>query len=169
VTAYPPLRALPSGGTEPPAITYEEVVAIMTTTESPYVQDALAIDYTPDDDRYFDRQRSRADDLPDPRRFAPQLAQALVEVMAGARPAPQVIRWTSPEVYAVLARRSLVAARRGLQHTRRPVVRRTRVCDVADGVVEVSVVVVHPDRVRAIAMRMAGVDHRWVVTDLVVG
>ena len=51
----------------------------------------------------------------------------------------------------MLARRSLVAARRGLQHTRRPVVRRTRVCDVADGVVEVSVVVVHPDRLRAMA------------------
>ena len=38
----------------------------MTTAESPYVQDALAIDYTPDDDRFFDRQRSRASDLPDP-------------------------------------------------------------------------------------------------------
>ncbi|HEU4330042.1 MAG TPA: hypothetical protein VFR40_02935, partial [Lapillicoccus sp.] len=85
MTAYPPLRVLrPS---EPPVISYEEVVAIMTTTESPYVQDALAIDYTPDDERFFDRQRSRADDLPDPHRFAPQLAQALVEVMAGARPA----------------------------------------------------------------------------------
>jgi Family of unknown function (DUF6459) len=30
-------------------------------------------------------------------------------------------------------------------------------------------VVVHPDRLRAMAMRLAGVDHRWVVTDLVVG
>jgi hypothetical protein len=167
MTVTGPLRVVrPS---EPPVISYEEVVAIMTTTESPYVQDALAIDYTPDDDRFFDRQRSRASDLPDPARFAPQLAQALVEVMAGARPAPQVIRWTSPEVYAVLARRALVAARRGVPHTRRPVVRRTRVCDVADGVVEVSVVVVHPDRMRAMAMRMAGVDRRWVVTDLVVG
>ena len=169
MTTHQPLRVLPLPRTEPPVISYDEVRAAMTTTESPYVQDALAIDYTPDDDRFFDRQRSRASDLPDPERFAPQLAQALVEVMAGARPAPQVIRWTSPEVYAVLARRSLVAARRGLQHTRRPVVRRTRVCDVADGVVEVSVVVVHPDRLRAMALRMAGVDHRWVVTDLVIG
>jgi hypothetical protein len=169
MTAYQPLRVIPLRGNEAPVITYEEVVAAMTTTESPYVQDALAIDYTPEDDRYFGHQRSRSSELPDPTRFAPQLAQALVEVMAGARPAPQVIRWTSPEVFAVLARRSLVAARRGLQHGRRPVVRRTRVCDIADGVVEVSVVVVHPDRLRAMAMRMAGVDHRWVVTDLVVG
>jgi hypothetical protein len=169
VSALPPMRVIPLRRAEPPVISYDEVCAAMTTTESPYVQDTLAIDYTPDDDRYFDRQRSRARDLPDPERFAPQLAQALVEVMAGTRPAPQVIRWTSPEVYAVLARRSLVAARRGLPHGRRPVVRRTRVCGVADGVVEVSVVVVHPDRLRAMAMRMAGVDRRWVVTDLVVG
>ena len=89
-----PLRVVPLPRTEPPTISYDEVVAAMTTTESPYVQDALAIDYTPDDDRYFDRQRSRSDDLPDPDRFAPQLAQAIVEVMAGARPAPQVITST---------------------------------------------------------------------------
>jgi hypothetical protein len=156
---------LPIPDTEPPIISVDE----LRTTESPYVQDALAIDYTPDDDRYFDRQRSRSSELPDPVRFAPQLAQALVEVMVGARPAPQVIRWTSPEVYAVLARRALVAARRGLQNGRQPVVRRVRVHDIADGVVEVAVVVVHPDRVRAMAMRLAGVDHRWVVTDLAIG
>ena len=165
MSTYPRLRVLPIPDTDPPIIDVDE----LRTTETPYVQDALAIDYTPDDDRYFDRQRSRSSELPDPDRFAPQLAQALVEVMVGARPAPQVIRWTSPEVYAVLARRALVAARRGLQHGRRPVVRRVRVHDVGDGVVEVAVVVVHPDRVRALAMRLAGVDHRWVVTDLVVG
>jgi hypothetical protein len=28
---------------------------------------------------------------------------------------------------------------------------------------------VHPDRLRAMALRMVGVDHRWVVTDLVIG
>jgi len=165
MTTYPRLRVLPIPSTEPPIINVDE----LRTTESPYVQDALAIDYTPDDDRYFDRQRSRSTDLPDPALFAPQLAQALAEVMVGARPAPQVIRWTSPEVYAVLARRALVAARRGRQHARRPVVRRVRVHDISDGVVEVAVVVVHPERVRAMAMRLTGVDHRWVVSDLVIG
>jgi hypothetical protein len=171
MTSFGRLRVLPLPRTEPPILPISDLNGAfeMTTTESPYVQDALAIDYTPDDDRYFDRQRSRALDLPDPRIFAPQLAQALVEVMVGTRPAPQVIRWTCPEVYAVLARRSLVAMRRGVQQGRRPIVRRTRVHDIADGVVEVSVVVVHPDRLRAMAMRLAGIDHRWMVTDLVIG
>lgn len=166
MTTYSRLRVLPiPSSTEPPIISVDE----LRTTESPYIQDALAIDYTPDDDRYFDPQRSRSTDLPDPVLFAPQLAQALSEVMVGARPASQVIRWASPEVYAVLARRALVAARRGLEHGRRPVVRRVRVHDISDGVVEVAVVVVHPDRVRAMAMRLTGVDHRWVLTDLVIG
>jgi Family of unknown function (DUF6459) len=169
MTTYPRLRVLPLPRTDPPIISPDVIAMELTTTESPYVQDALAIDYTPDDDRYFDRQRSRSVELPDPQAFVPQLAQALVEVMVGARPCPQVIRWTSPEVYAVLARRSLVAARRGLQHSRRPVVRRIRIHDISEGVVEAAVVVVYPDRFRAMAMRLAGVDHRWVVTDLVIG
>ena len=173
MTTYPRLRVLPLPRTDPPIISPDVIAMELTTTESPYIQDALAIsytpEYTPDDDRYFDKQRSRSSELPDPNVFVPQLAQALVEVMVGARPCPQVIRWASPEVYAVLARRSLVAARRGLQHGRRPVVRRVRIHDIAEGVIEAAVVVVYPDRLRAMAMRLAGVDHRWVVTDLVMG
>lgn len=152
------------------------VVEHLRTTEAPYVQDALALDYDlvdpEDDDRYFDRQRCGTVQLPDVRGFAVQLSQALVEVMSGTRPAPQVTRWLSPQVYAVLAHRALVATRRAEQlraRTKGPVVRRVRVQEVADGVAEVSVVVVHPDRVRALALRLTGVDHRWVVTDLVVG
>ena len=163
-----PLRVVPLPRTEPPTISYDEVVAAMTTTESPYVQDALAIDYTPDDDRYFDRQRSRSDDLPDPDRFAPQLAQAIVEVMAGARPAPQVIRWTSPEVYSVVARRHAVSSR-GAVVARRALVRRVRICEPVDGVVEACAVVVDNGRVRALAMGLTGVDRRWVVSELQIG
>lgn len=170
-TSVRPLRIRPLPHTAPPAITVDQI----TTTLPPYVQDSLALDYAgnpvevDEDDRFFDPQRTRGQDLPDPYAFSARLAQALVEVMAGTRPAPQVVRWTSPEVYAVLARRSLVAARRGLRGGRPPVVRRVRVSEVADGVAEVCVVVVHPDRVRAMALRLAGVDHRWVVTDLVLG
>ena len=43
------------------------------------------------------------------------------------------------------------------------------IADVVRSGVEVAVVVVHPDRLRALAMRMAGVDRRWVVTDLMTG
>lgn len=159
------LRVLPIPQTAPPIIAVDEV----TTARNPYVQDALAVDFTPDDDRYFEHQRTRSLDLPDPHAFTRQLSQALVEVITGSRPAPQVVRWTTPEVYAVLARRSLVSARRNLPSARRAVVRRLRVQVPADGVVEACVVVVHHDRVRALAMRMTGLDGRWVVTDLTIG
>jgi len=44
-----------------------------------------------------------------------------------------------------------------------------RVQEPADGVVEACAVIVEHDRVRALAMRMTGVDRRWVVTQLQVG
>ena len=95
--------------------------------------------------------------------------EALVEVMAGVRPAPQLLRWTTPEVYAVVARRASVSARRGMPATRRTVVRSLRVCEPADGVAEASAVVVDGGRVRALAMRLVGLDGRWCVEALQVG
>ncbi len=163
----PPLRILPIPQTAPPPLDRDEV---FSTPATGYVQAALAVDFrTPDDDDYFDRQPTTSRDLPDPHAVATELAQALVEVMAGTRPAPQLVRWTAPDVYAVLARRSLVAARRTLPAARRPIVRRVRVSEPADGVAEACAVVIHHDRVRALAMRMVGLDRRWVITDLSVG
>ena len=96
------------------------------------------------------------------------IAQALVEVMSGARPAPQVIRWTTPEVYSVVARRNATSGHRKAV-ARRALVRRVRICEPVDGVVEACAVVVDNGRVRALAMRLTGVDRRWVVTGLQVG
>ena len=96
------------------------------------------------------------------------MAQALVEVMSGARPAAQVIRWTTPEVYSVLARRNAVSSRRAIV-ARRAIVRRVRICEPVDGVVEACAVVLDNGRVRALAMRLTGVDRRWVISELQVG
>ena len=49
---------------------------------------------------------------PTPTAWAARITTGLLEVMTGVRPAPQVLRWTSPEVYAVVARRSALVARR---------------------------------------------------------
>ncbi len=89
--------------------------------------------------------------------------------MTAARPAPQVIRWTSPEVYAAISRRAAASSRRGLGSQRRAVVRTVRICEPADGVIEACAVVVQNGRVRALALRMIGLDRRWVVTELQVG
>lgn len=144
---------------------------------SPFVQGTLAIDFSrdydrfhdPDNPEYFGPQRTFSRDLPEPRAWVETMAQALVEVMSGARPAPQVIRWTTPEVYAVVARRNAVSGRRRTQVARRALVRKVMICEPADGVVEACAVVVDHGRVRALAMRLTGVDRRWVVSELQVG
>lgn len=165
-----PLRIVPAPRTRPPVISELDCWVPDDSRASLYVQDALAVDFdSMTDEQLFGERPTRRDDLPDPRPWAGHIAQALVEVMAGARPAPQVLRWTTPEVYAAVARRAAVSARRGAGSTRRTVVRGVRVCEPADGVAEASAVVVDGGRVRALAFRLVGIDGRWRVEALQIG
>ena len=167
------LRIRPIPELSPPIIDSRDA---MFQDPSPFIQGTLAIsfraDYDPAQDPesrdYFGPQRAIARDLPEPMAWVSHIAQALVEVMSGARPAPQVIRWTSPEVYSVFARRNAASGRR-MVVARRALVRRVRICEPVDGVVEACAVVVDNGRVRALAMRLIGVDRRWVVSELQVG
>ena len=166
-----PLRARPIPDPSPPVLSGAQPEPPPT----PFVQGTLAFSLAVGADEFFGPQPTSARDLPDPQAWVAHLAQALVEVMSGTRPAPQVIRWTSPEVYSTVARRSAMAARRraangaSVRPGRRAVVRRVRVCEPADGVVEACAVVVDSGRVRALALRLVGVDRRWLVTELQVG
>ena len=139
--------------------------------EQPYSQDALALDFRSHlDDDDFGPQPTRSALLPDPGPLVPRLAQTVIEVVSGQRPAPQLIRHTAPSVYSVLARQAMVAGRRRTTGAQRPpLVRRVRLCEPADGVVEASAVVVAHGRVRALALRLEGLDGRWVVTALTIG
>ncbi len=109
--------------------------------------------------------------LPDPRRTIATLAPAVVEVLAGVRPASQLVRWTSQDVHAALARRAAVAARVGRPSVpgRPPVVRAVRVCRPNDRVAEASAVVVDSERIRAVAVRLEALDGRWRATALEIG
>lgn len=139
-----------------------------TYRTEPVIQDMLAIELelVPDETLFGPQPTSRSD-LPDPGAWAGRLGQAIVEVMTGVRPAPQLIRWLTPEVYEVVARRGALVARRATHRSsparRRVTVRRVRVCEPTDGVAEVSVVVLDGPRVRALALRMSGRDGRWQV------
>lgn len=167
-TSPAPLRLVRLLDRRPPVISPDDLVT--DGRPSPYVQDSLALDFSMRlvDDDAGPRPTPRHD-LPDPAPIVHRLAQAFVEVMAGLRPPQQVSRWTSPEVYAVLCRRSVVAARRPKTSHRPARVRRVRIQEPADGVVEASAVVVHHDRVRAMAIRVEGIERRWVVTVLQLG
>ena len=106
---------------------------------------------------------------PDARAWALKLAQAVTEVLAGDRPATQLLRWTTARIYADLSRRAATTARE-LTVVRsgrtRPKVTRVVVCDVREGVVEASAIVDLGARTRAMAMRLEASGEHWVCTVL---
>ena len=110
----------------------------------------------------FGPQPTRRADLPDAHATAARIALAALEVMRGRRPAAQLLRCTSPEVYETLARRPSARAGEG----RRVRIRRIVLCHPADDAVEATVILDEGDRVRAMAMRLEGRDGRWVVQAL---
>jgi hypothetical protein len=172
-TTLRPIRVLPIPQQRPPRLVRSDLESWgepPAPTGPRYVQDALAVDFScASDEQLFGPQPTSRGDLPDPLEWAGHLAQAVVEVMSGSRQAPQILRWTTPEVYAVVARRGALSARRGPVTARRAVVRSVRVCEPADGIAEACAVVVDGPRVRALAMRLAGVDGRWRIEALQVG
>lgn len=167
------IRVRPIPDLSPPVI--DSLTAVFAEP-IPFVQGTLALSFggeydpaaDPTDQKFFGPQRTMSRDLPEPHAWVSHIAQALVEVMSGARPASQMIRWTTPEVYAVVARRNAVSSRR-VSVARSAIVRRVRVCEPVDGVVEGCAVVVDNGRVRALAIRLIGLDRRWVVSALQVG
>lgn len=168
----PRLRALPVPITEPaPVLEPPRGPAV------PLTQGALALTFTAAerslaDDPDFGHQPTASTRLPDPHATCSALVQAVVEVLGGVRPAGQLVRWLSHDVHLALSRRAALAARmrRGTApHIRQAVVRGVRVCLPADGVAEASAVVVDADRVRAVAVRLEGLDGRWRATALEVG
>jgi hypothetical protein len=173
VTALRPLRVVPAPRHRPAVLSEADCDAsygVGGSDPGAYIQDALAVDFSAaSDELLFGARATRRSDLPDPAPWAGHVAQAIVEVMAGARPAPQLLRWTTPEVYAVVARRASVSLRRGLPRSRRATVRTVRVCEPADGVAEACAVVIDGPRVRALALRLTGLDGRWRVEALQVG
>jgi hypothetical protein len=123
-------------------------------------------------DRVRNGTPTSEDGLPEPCRWAAQFVQAAVEVAGGVRSPSQLVRWTTLDVHATLARRNTLAARmaRGVTTvSRRAVVRSIRVSRPREGVCEACAVVGDHGRVRAVALRMEITEGRWRVTALEIG
>ncbi|MEI2819364.1 MAG: Rv3235 family protein [Marmoricola sp.] len=97
--------------------------------------------------------------------WAARFAQAVVEVVAGDRPVPQLLRCTTAEVYHDLSRRASVLHRAvpPTQRLRkvRAMVRSVHVYCPRATAAEVSVHVRHGERSRAIAARLEFREGRW--------
>jgi Family of unknown function (DUF6459) len=107
--------------------------------------------------------------LPAPRTWAGRVVQAIVEVLSGVRPATQLVRWTTEEVYEQISSR--VLAVHGVEPDGRPrgVVRSLHVSEPADGVAEVCALVRRGARSTAVALRLEGMDGRWQCTAIELG
>jgi hypothetical protein len=101
------------------------------------------------------------------------VGQAAFETMAGLRPVHQLARWLDPESFDKMCDRVLLT--KSAHHAAEPrlyrntAVRRTRLCRVADGVYEASLVVVDQTRVHAAALRIERRRGQWKVSALEIG
>src|SRR5688500_5319465 len=102
------------------------------------------------DEAEFGPQPTPRAALPEPRTWAGRFVQAVIEVLAGDRPASQLVRWTTTEVYDDVACRITSGARPGSPTPARAVVRSVHVAEPADGVAEVSALVRHGIRCTAV-------------------
>jgi Family of unknown function (DUF6459) len=112
---------------------------------------------------------TRRDLLPDPRPWTARLAQAIAEVLAGARPAGQLSRVATLDVLALLERGAGRLGARPGSPPQRPIVGSVHVSEPCDGIAEACAVVDTGLRKRALAFRLEGIDGQWRCTALHVG
>lgn len=133
-------------------------------------QSTLAVDFGRHDaGTEFGPQHTATADLPPVREWSHRFLVGLLEALGGVRPATQVERHLTLELREKVHRLHSVAVRRGSRPPHPSRVLKVRARTDVDGVAEVSAVVHHLGRVRAIALRMNGCDGRWRVTVLEMG
>ena len=120
--------------------------------------------FEPDD--YFDQQPASRSALPNPVPLVENLTRCVIEVLAGARELEQIARWVTDDVYHHLLKRVVISTR-ARQATGRTNARptftigTTTLFEPRDGIVEAVVIVHGRARVRAVALRLEGLDNRW--------
>lgn len=135
-----------------------------------YIQGSLAVDFRREGhDDLFGPQSTSRQVLPEPELWARRLITAILESMDGLRPANQLGRWVTPDLRDRITQSGIVARQRHQRPGGPLQIRAVRVCEPVDGVAEVAAVIGYRSRVRALALRMSGVDGRWLITALEIG
>lgn len=98
--------------------------------------------------------------LPDAQQWAATLARAIIEVVTGARQAPQLRRWLLPELYGALTTVHLSPCARST----RPI--HVRTCPIDAATTEAAVIVSTASRTYALALRLEEYRGRWMMTAL---
>ena len=118
--------------------------------------------FVEDAEESFDPVRTPRDELEDPLPRAAMLTRALLEAMAGTRPLSQLAKWVTPEVLAVLQAAVVHRSPRPAPTA----LRRVLVAEPTPGIAEVTAIVDRGPRAEALALRLEGLDGRWLVTAL---
>jgi hypothetical protein len=103
---------------------------------------------------------------PDPRAWARRLAQAIVEVLCGARAPAQLSAHATLPVVQQLERAAAVAVRQQNRPRQSPLVENVQICLPGEGVAEIAVVIDTRPRRRALAIRLEATGSRWQCTAL---
>lgn len=110
-------------------------------------------------DPEFAPQPTSASELPDLRIWTLKFGVSVLEIWAAKRQPAQLSRWCHQSIYSELVRK--VGSQTEVGH-----IRKLHQCEPLDGISESTITVRFEKRVRAIALRFEGVDHRWLCTSL---
>jgi hypothetical protein len=113
--------------------------------------------------------RTQRELLPDPQQATERLAQAIAEVLAGARGAGQLSELATLDVLRQLARGAGRLGARDGSLPQRPIVGSVHLSEPCDGVVEACAVINTGSRMRALALRLEGIDGQWRCTVMRLG
>lgn len=113
-----------------------------------------------DDDGFFERQPTEREGLPEPGPVAGRYVRAILEVLSGQRQSRQLTKVMTPDVLEQLECLGTGAVPRVWAST----LRSLHVSEPLPGVAEVCAILQRDGRATALAMRMAGLDGRWVIT-----
>ena len=122
-------------------------------------------------EEFFGPQYNKTSELPNPEASLRALATGVVEVIAGSRQIDQLARLLTDEVYQRLARRAALARenRQALgqkTHHQNFSVQNLMSTSPRDGVIESVVLLNSQRRVRAVTIRLEGINNRWRATSV---
>ena len=120
-------------------------------------------------EEFFGPQYNKTSELPNPEASLRALATGVVEVIAGSRPIDQLARLLTDEVYQRLSRRAILArenrAALGQKtHHQNFAVQNMMNTSPRDGVIESVVLLNSQRRIRAVTIRLEGINNRWRAT-----
>lgn len=110
-------------------------------------------------DPEFAPQPTSASQLPNLQIWTLKFGVSVLEIWAAKRQPAQLSRWCHHAIYSELVRK--VGSQKVVGR-----IRRLHQCEPLDGISESTITVKFEKRVRSIALRFEGVDHRWLCTSL---